>query len=108
MLKGNASAWPSVLQPELQRRASRTPALMWILRGGRVSGGGVCLGRRGKRPQRTQQILTDSRRAHEKDGGNNSWRNCALHNKTRLRRLSDKAGSTLEKCERLKDKQGRG
>lgn len=39
-LKGNASAWPSVLQPELQRRASRTPALMWTLRGGRESGGG--------------------------------------------------------------------
>lgn len=43
----------------------------------------------------------------EKDG-NNSRGNCAPHNKTRLRLLSDKAGSTLEKCKRLKDKQGRG
>lgn len=45
--------------------------------------------------------------SQEKDG-NNSWRNCALHNKARLRLLSDKAGSTLEKYEGLTDKQGRG
>lgn len=45
--------------------------------------------------------------AQEKDS-NNSQRNAALHNRTRLRLLSDKPGSTLEEYERLTDKQGRG
>lgn len=79
------------------------PALTWTLRGA----GEVCWGGEvGSLEELNRSSQTAGVLAQEKDG-NNSRRNGALHNKTRLRLLSDKASSTLEKYERLTDKQGR-
>lgn len=61
----------------------------------------VCLGRKGEALWSSLETLNRSSQtpgmlAGEKNG-NNSQRECALHNKTCLRLFSDKVGSTLEK-----------